>query len=259
MNNCPLIVNCEKAYTMDARILAGFRLCPLGTRAGGQMGRTHTLPAETSTSWSAGSRRRMPFYLAAAVLLAILAGVLAFNFLNRIRLQAVPSEPVLVAVVDIQPGSMIQPGMVEIRTVPWHVLPVGHMSQIDAALGRITLYPIKANEILLPSRFAGHPEAGLSARLPDGRWAMVLPGGWLVSPIPEVSAGDRIDLLSYQGGEDPVSVGVIVTAVQILEVVGTSESATGLVLAVSLEQAEVILIARANGFSILPLLRPREG
>ena len=44
---------------------------------------------ETTPSWAAGVRRRLPFYLLAALVLAGLAGILTFLYLDRLRAEPV--------------------------------------------------------------------------------------------------------------------------------------------------------------------------
>jgi Flp pilus assembly protein CpaB len=126
------------------------------------------------------------------------------------------------------------------------------------AVGRTALVPLAAGEVILPQRLSGTGEAGLSRRLPDGRWAMVLPGSWLASPIPELG-GDRIDLMAYQAGQPVDQASLIVSAIEVLTVNGPAADAGGLTLAVKLEEAAAVTYARANGFLLLPLLRPAGG
>jgi Flp pilus assembly protein CpaB len=88
---------------------------------------------------------------------------------------------------------------------------------------------------------------------------MVLPGSWLASPLPELSAGDRVDLLALHQSAGVDSGGLLVQGIQILTVSGSSTSPDAITLSVSMSEAESILIARANGFLILALLRPTGG
>ena len=44
----------------------------------------------------------------------------------------------------------------------------------------------------------------------EGQWAMVLPAGWLVSPVPGLNPGDRLDVLGYQTGQPVEEAGLIV-------------------------------------------------
>jgi Flp pilus assembly protein CpaB len=197
---------------------------------------------ETSPNWAAGARRRLVFYLFAAILLAALAGILTFVYLDRLRAASLPSNPAVVALVDISPGAVIDETMVELKLLPDAALPAG--------------VPISAREVLLPSRFVGGGGEGLSGRLPDGRWAMILPVGWLVSGTPELIEGDRLEIMAYQAGQPADQIGVIVTAVEVLAISGPPANPDRLTLAVDLDQARSILYARTNGFSLLGLLRP---
>lgn len=212
---------------------------------------------QTSTRWSDDSRRRAWLYLGIALLLALLAGLLTYLYLDRIQQRALPTDRALVASRSIAPGELIEAEAVETRQVPQTVLPVGALKSDAEAVGRTARFGLAANEIVLRSDVAPEGGAGLSSRLPDGRWAMVLPAGWLASPLAEHGEGDRLDLLAYQGGRAAGEAGLIVEAVEILAVpAGGDGSVT---LAVTLEQAASILYARSNGFQVVALLRPRGG
>jgi Flp pilus assembly protein CpaB len=163
-------------------------------------------------------RRRLPFYILAAFILAVAAGSLTFVYLERLRASAVPTHAALVARVDIRPGTVLDETMVEVRQVPDTVLPAGALESPAQAAGRAAIAPLAAGEVILPIRLSGG-EGGLASRLPDGRWAMVLPSGWLAAPLPSLAAGDRIELMAYQAGQPADEAGVIVSAVEVLEVV----------------------------------------
>lgn len=218
-------------------------------------GPTSPLP-ETSPNWAASARRRLIFYLFAAILLAALAGVLTFAYLDRLRASSLPSSPAVVALTDIQPGTVIDETMVELKPLPDAAVPVTALTDVSQAIGRVAAVPISAREVLLPSRFVGGGGEGLSGRLPDGRWAIILPAGWLISGTPELIEGDRLEIMAYQAGQPADQVGVIVTAVEVLAMSGSPANPDRLTLAVDLDQARTILYARANGFSLLGLLRP---
>ncbi len=214
---------------------------------------------ETTPSWASGVRRRLPFYLLAALLLALLAGVVTFIYLEQLRASMVPAAAALVARLSIRPGETITETMVEVRAVPEAIVPPERLTSVAQAIGRTVLVPLAAGEVILPQRLSGADEAGLSRRLPDGRWAMVLPGAWLASPIPEIGTGDRVDLLAYQSGQPADQAAVIVSAIEVLTVAGSPSQAEALTVAVELEEAAAVTYARANGFLLLPLLRPAGG
>ncbi|NIS82045.1 MAG: hypothetical protein GTO14_17980 [Anaerolineales bacterium] len=95
------------------------------------MERVPTPPPETTPSWAAGFRRRVPFYFLAAIMLALLAGALTFVYLDRLRAEAVPTGQALVA---RQPGQTIE----QVRH--WFFSPIGVRSdqQGEAWLACIT-------------------------------------------------------------------------------------------------------------------------
>ena len=223
------------------------------------MSRPPLPPPETTPSWAYGVRRRLPFYLLAALLLALLAGVVTFIYLEQLRAAMVPTALALVARQPIRPGEIISDSMVEVRPVPEAVVPAERLTSAAQALGRTVLVPLAADEVILPQRLSGAGEAGLSRRLPDGRWGMVLPAAWLASPVPELAAGDRVDLLAYQAGQPVDQAALIVAGLEVLAVGGEAAEAQALTLAVKVEEAAAITYARANGFLILPLLRPAGG
>lgn len=221
------------------------------------MARPPEAKPETSPSWGEGSRKRAPMYLLAALLLAALAAVLTFLYLDNLRSQAVATGQALVARQEIRPGSVVSDSAVELRDVPQAILPANALTSPDQAVGRTAAYPIAAGEVVLQRDLVAEGGGGLSGRLPDGRWAMVVPAGWLVSPVPPLVDGDRLDLIAYQSGAPVDDAGVIVSQVEILE--APDENRSGLLLAVTMDEAISILYARSNGFQLLALLRPWGG
>jgi Flp pilus assembly protein CpaB len=220
------------------------------------MEQKNTAPPETTPNWAGGFRRRIPFYILAALVFGLVAALLAFFYLDRLQREALPTEQVVVLTDDLEAGSELTDDLVILRSVPADVIPEGSLNDSGQAIGRMLARPMRANEILLRSDFVGEAGSGLSARLPDGRWAMVFPAGWLVSPVPPLIRGDRLDLMAYQAGQPVEEVGIIVSNVEVLEFVGTSSSPERLTLAVDLDQATAVLYARTNGFSLLALLKP---
>lgn len=213
---------------------------------------------ETSPAWADSARRRAPLYLLGALLLAVLAAVMTFLYLDNLRSQSVATAEAVVAARGIRPGSVITAEAVEVRSVPAPMLPDGALTSIDEVVGRTAAFPIVAGEVVLASDLVGEGGAGISGQLPDGRWAMILPAGWLVSPVPPLATGDRLDLVAYRAGDPVEQAGVIVSAVEILSVPGQEEGSR-LILAVTMEEAISILYSRTNGFQLLALLRPRGG
>lgn len=222
------------------------------------MARQQQTSPETTPSWQEGSSRRAPIYLLGALLLAVLAAVLTYLYFDNLRSQSVATGQALVARQEIRPGTLISEEAVELRDVPQAILPGGALQSPGQAVGRAAAFPIASGEVILQRDMVAEGGGGLSGQLPDGRWAMVLPSGWLVSPLPPLVDGDRLDLVAYQKGDPVEEVGVIVSAVEVLEV--PDEGSGGqLLLAVTMEEATSILYSRSNGFQLLALLRPWGG
>ena len=211
---------------------------------------------ETTPNWAGGFRRRIPFYILAALLFGLVAALLTFIYLDRLQREALPTGQVVVLTNELESGTELTSEQVALRAVPSNVIPEGTLRDTGQAVGRVLVRPMRANEILLRSDFVGEAGSGLSARLPDERWAMVFPAGWLVSPVPPLLRGDRLDLMAYQAGQPVEEVGIIASNVEVLEFEGPASSPERLMLALDLDQATAVLYARANGFSLLALLKP---
>jgi Flp pilus assembly protein CpaB len=213
----------------------------------------------TTPNWSAGFRRRIPFYILIAIFFSLLAGVLVFSYLQNLRAQMLPSIPVVVASRELIPGTHLTDEQIGLLDVPEGIVPENALHDVNQALGREVAIPLAARQVILSTDLVGASGTGLSAKLPDGRWALVLPISWLASPAPASSPGDHFDLLAYQQGRPSDEAGVIVSDVAMLEGDGELAQFNQLTLIVTLDQAKAILYARANGFSLLLLLRPKGG
>lgn len=220
------------------------------------MNRAETPNPGTTPNWAGASRRRIPFYIFAALILGLGAALLAFFYLDRLRREALPEAHVVVLTDDKTAGIELTDADVTLKAVPLDVIPEGSLDEEGRAVGRTLARSMRMNEILLNSDFAGEVGSGLSAQLPDGRWALVFPVGWLMSPVPSIIRGDHLDLMAYQAGQPVDQVGMIVSNVEVLDFQGSSSEPERLILAVDLDQAIAIIYARSNGFSILSLLRP---
>lgn len=212
-------------------------------------------PPETTPRWHQATRSRAPLYLMMALLLALLAAVLTYLYLQRIREQSLPTTPAVVVVSHLPPQSVLSQDSLELRQLPRAMLPQGAIQDLEQATGRLTRYPMAAGEVLLQQDLLSEQDAGLAGRLPDGRWAMVLPIGWLASPLPQIEQGDHLDILAYPPGQDVEQAELIVERVELVEVNGPVEGVARVTLAVSLEQATSILYSHVNGFQMLGLLR----
>jgi Flp pilus assembly protein CpaB len=196
-------------------------------------------------------------YLITALLLALLAGVLTYFYLDQIRANSVPTARAVVAAVEIRPGTVITSGMIDARAVPRNAMPDEAMRDSDQVIGRLTYDLLVPGQVIHQRNLIGEG-SGLASRLPDGRWAVVIPVSWLASPLPDVKRGDVIDILAYPAGQPIGQAALILEQVELLDSPG-SQSAGNVTLIVSLEQATSIFYSHVNGFQLLGLLRASGG
>jgi Flp pilus assembly protein CpaB len=202
---------------------------------------------------AAGTRRRAGYYLILAALLALLAGALVFAYLDSLRRATLPVQPALTARVVIRPGTVLTQDMVEVRLFPAALLPAGSLERPSQAVGRTAQIPLEPGEVLLARKLQRGEQGGLAHLVPEGQRAMVLPAGWLAGAPPPLATGDRIDLLAIHPQAVVNSGGLVLSDVEILGTAGAAEAPERIYLAVSLEQAQAVLQARAGGYHLLLL------
>lgn len=106
--------------------------------------------------------------------------------------------PVVVAKEAIPAGQLVTADMLEVLQVPDTALGFQAFQSTDLAIGRVTRFPIAANEQVLLSKFVGDSAAGdggLSAIIEPGMRAMAIGTQQIVGAGGLVLPGDRVDIL----------------------------------------------------------------
>ena len=106
--------------------------------------------------------------------------------------------PVVVAREAIPAGQLLTAEMLEVRQVPETALGFQALQSTDLAIGRVTRFPIVANEQVLLSKFVGDSAAGnegLSAIVEPGMRAMAIETQQVIGAGGLVLPGDRVDIL----------------------------------------------------------------
>lgn len=195
-----------------------------------------------------------------ALLLAVVAGLLAFLLNSRLIASANRTEGVLQFTRDVQGGEKIGEADVEVVQLPAGLFPDALRSK-EAAVGKMArgFYPkgtvvrngmVTAEEVTLrvPERLNALSESGLRAIAVQATLENTV--GRNLRP------GDRIDLYGVGKGE----ASLIQTAVPVLSAPAPSKDGTGgeaaLVLALSEEDARRLLEAIGRGSHLYALLRP---
>lgn len=213
----------------------------------------------TTPDWQAAVRRRTRFYILVAGLLAVLFGFLVFQFFSRQNAYA-PGETTtaIFAGEDIPGGTVLTGELLKVKNVPVQSLPSNHLSFMEQAVGRLTLYPLVKGEAVLAGKLAGELGGALAQRCPSGKWCISIPAAWFVASPPDLAEGDRVEIASALPGKELEEAGFIATQVQVIGLPGNKED-PAYVLAVDDQEAISLLYARVNEFQLLVLLRPAGG
>jgi pilus assembly protein CpaB len=155
------------------------------------------------------ARTRGCLWLTAGVIVAILAGVVAFVVLSRSSAsqasetgqpaQRGPAVQAVVATQAIPIGAQLSADQVEARDLPVTALPENYVASLDDAVGKITLAELVAGEVLLAQRLADpnlvSGDGRVALVLSEGEVLMAFPIADLMSRIGVLKPGDHVDML----------------------------------------------------------------
>ncbi len=213
----------------------------------------------TTPDWRAAVKRRTRFYALMAVLLAVLFGILVFQFF--VRQQRIAPGSLISAVFasrDIKSGTVIMEGMLEIREVSILSVPNSHLMYKEQAIGKSALYPLVRGEVVLPEKLASKVGGLVASRCPSGKWCVSIPADWFIAAPPDLAQGDLLEIASSLPGGNPGETGFIAAGVQVV-LLSENEESPAFVFALDDQEALSLLYARSNQFQLLALLRPTEG
>lgn len=213
----------------------------------------------TTPDWQAAVRRRTQFYVLVSVLLAILFGILVFQFFSSQRAYAPGDlDPAVFAATDIEIGTVLTGDMLEVRDVPKGAVPPSHYAYKEQAVGQINLYPLLEGEVIIPQKLSGEGGGAIAQRCPTEKWCVRIPVDWFIALPPDMAEGDRLEIASVFPGESIEKAGFIATEVQVVALPENEES-PAYIFSVDDQEALSLLYARANEFKLLVLLRPGGG
>lgn len=151
------------------------------------------------------TRMRGCVWLAAGLIVALLAGFAAYVTLNRAATvrgggaAAGPQVSVVVAARAVAVRSQLTAQDVQLKQLPVELVPQGALREVNQATGRITLVDLYPGEVLLEQRLV-NPNMVTA----NGRYALVMaadqvlmafPAEDLMSRVGVLKPGDRVDLL----------------------------------------------------------------
>jgi len=144
-------------------------------------------------------------WFAAGLIVAVLAGFVAFITLSRAAAQGVdqdvsiPQVYVVIASRAVEVRSMLTPEDVELNELPVDALPEGAVQELEEAVGKITLVDLHAGEVILVQRLVDPNvitgDGRLALVVADDAVLMAFPAQDLMSKVGVLKPGDHVDLL----------------------------------------------------------------
>jgi len=153
------------------------------------------------------ARTRGCLWLTAGVVVAILAGVVAFLVLSRAagpQTTGMPGAagrtvPVVVAVQAVPVGTQLTAEMLQVRQVPVESTAEGAVGAVADAAGKVTMVDLYPGEVILAQRLADPNVVSGDGRkalvLSEGQVLMAFPASDLMSRTGMLKPGDHVDLL----------------------------------------------------------------
>jgi len=199
------------------------------------------------------ARRTNRHYLVLAVVLALLSAVLVYAAISRVDEKdsgsPVSVTTVVVAKEAIPARTEILGSMVELRQVPINARSDLALDSMEAAVGKVTRYPVSANEQVLSSKVvtAELPAGGeaLSFVIPEGMRAVSISTNQVLSAGGLILPGDYVDILGVfdletQADQDTETRDAfyVQTILQNVEVLAVAQTIVDVVSAVGEENGE---------------------
>ena len=210
----------------------------------------------TTPDWKTAVRRRTSFYVLVAVMLAVLFGILVYQFFAS-QQRIAPGELTwaVFAAREIKNGTTLTADLLEVHEVTRNALPESYIGVIEQVIGKKTLYPLVKGEVVLPEKLVGEYGGIVAQRCPIGKWCVNIPVEWFIAPPPALAEGDRLEIASVLPGKSHEDAGFIATDAQVVAL-PEHDMMPAYVLALDDWEVLSLLYARSNAFHLLVLLRP---
>ncbi|HBY97403.1 MAG TPA: Flp pilus assembly protein CpaB [Chloroflexi bacterium] len=150
-------------------------------------------------------RLRGFLWLTTGMIVAVLAGFVAFVALTRAQAQAIgqdvsqPKVPVVVAAGTITVRSALTADKLEVREMPIEAVPEGAVSKVEDAVGQLTLVDLYPGEVVLAQRLVDPNVTSADGRtavlVAEDEVLMAFPAQDLMSRVGVLKPGDQVDLL----------------------------------------------------------------
>lgn len=141
-------------------------------------------------------------WMAAGVVIALLAGLLAYFAIQRaMQLKPVapeaPTVDVVVSTRALEVRDQIQAGDVELRKAPADIVPDGAARSLEQVVGSLTMVPLAPDQMIMTTNVVTPTMKGehVAFLMDKTKVAMAFPTGDLMSRVDMLKPGDHVDLL----------------------------------------------------------------
>jgi pilus assembly protein CpaB len=228
-------------------------------------------------------QQRASMFMAVAVLLAGIASVWAYHWLQSLETElrdeiqgTTRSQSVVVANEDVPAGAAISAESVRLVSFPIEAVPEGVFDDMSRVSGRIAVSPFRRNEPVLETKLAPVEvtRGGIAALTGHDRRAIAVPVDEVVAVAGFVHPGDHVDVLATLHTDDEKSRSVTKMILENVPVLATGGNATDasknapvgnvegprvMTLEVSPREAEKLALAASEGRIHLVLRHPLNG
>ncbi len=228
-------------------------------------------------------QQRASMFMAVAVLLAGIASVWAYHWLQSLETElrdeiqgTTRSQSVVVANEDVPAGAAISAESVRLVSFPIEAVPEGVFDDMSRVSGRIAVSPFRRNEPVLESKLApaGVTRGGIAALTSQDKRAIAVHVDEVVAVAGFIHPGDHVDVLATLHTDDdksrPVTkmilenVPVLATGGNAADAsknapVGNAEGPRVMTLEVSPRETEKLALAASEGRIHLVLRHPLNG
>lgn len=201
------------------------------------------------------------------LLLALVVGAAAFALSFSVMSSYVRSEPVVVAVRDVEAYRQLSAGDVAVRELPAKAVPQGRLTKPADAIGRYARSRLVSGQIVMAAHLVAG-ETGLSYDLPPEQRGVFLPVPADRAVGGMVKQGERIDLIAvprvYAGlGAAAGGAVTLARSLLVLEAVRdpSSQEFLGVVVLATPGQCETVAANLEEGtvyLCLVPRLAPAE-
>jgi pilus assembly protein CpaB len=199
-----------------------------------------------------------------AIGLGVATTFLAYQWMAR-QAEARPKgegillKPIVVAAVDLAPGSKLDQDSLKVMKWPWESVPSGAIPEPHPLIDRVVLAPIAAGEPIFESKLAAEGmEGGLTAIISPGKRAMSVKVDEIIGVAGFVAPGTRVDVLvTLEEKENRKLDATSQTILQNIKVLTSGQKISKekdkpelvnvVTLEVSLEEAEKLALAANRG------------